>query len=330
MGWVTGTTAGGAARESEGTPLLTPALMARVRQIQIRTHRLVNTALAGGYRSTFRGQGVEFEEVRPYQPGDEVRAIDWNVTARTGEPFVKSYREERQLTIHLLVDTGLAMDFATFGETKRDAAAQLAALIAFVAVRHQDRVGLTLFGSEPGLHLEPGRRSRHTLRLVREIQSAPVSEGSSSLKEVLAAQESTLRRRSMVFVLSDFSSVGEDGTEAGDAGWSESLARLARSHDVICVRLVDRFEEELPATGLLRLLRMDDGEVAEVDGRREAERAAWSGHADRRREALGAAFRRARAEWIDVRTDGDLAAPLVRFFRRRAQARGPRRSGGPR
>ncbi len=120
--------------------------MARVRQIQIRTHKLVNTALAGGYRSTFRGQGIEFEEVRPYQPGDEIRSIDWNVTARTGEPFVKSYREERQLTIHLLVDTALEMDFATFGETKRDAASQLAALLAFVAVRHQDRVGLTLFG----------------------------------------------------------------------------------------------------------------------------------------------------------------------------------------
>ena len=160
MGWLTDSAAGVDADEAEGAPLLTPALMARVRQIQIRTHRLVNTALAGGYRSTFRGQGVEFEEVRPYQPGDEVRAIDWNVTARTGQPFVKSYREERQLTIHLLVDTALPMDFATFGETKRDAASQLAALIAFVAVRHQDRVGLTLFGAEPGLHLDPGRQSR--------------------------------------------------------------------------------------------------------------------------------------------------------------------------
>jgi uncharacterized protein (DUF58 family) len=328
LGWLTGSTASGGADEAEGAPLLSPALMARVRQIQIRTHRLVNTALAGGYRSTFRGQGVEFEEVRPYQPGDEVRAIDWNVTARTGEPFVKSYREERQLTLHLLVDTALPMDFATFGETKRDAAAQLAALIAFVAVRHQDRVGLTLFGAEPGLHLGPGRQSRHILRLVREIQSAPVTPGRSSLRSVLQDQESTLHRRAMVFVLSDFSSVDEHGLEGGSGEWVESLARLSRTHDVICVRLVDRLEEELPATGLLRLVRMEDGAVAEVDGRRESERAAWSDHATARREALGAAFRRARAEWIDVRTDGDLAAPLVRFFRRRAQARGPRRSAG--
>ncbi len=328
MGWLTGSTASGGADEVGGAPLLSPALMARVRQIQIRTHRLMNTALAGGYRSTFRGQGVEFEEVRPYQPGDEVRVIDWNVTARTGEPFVKSYREERQLTLHLLVDTALPMDFATFGETKRDAAAQLAALIAFVAVRHQDRVGLTLFGAEPGAHLGPGRQSRHILRLVREIQAAPVTPGHSSLHAVLKAQESTLRRRAMVFVLSDFSSVDLDGNEGGSKEWVETLARLSRTHDVICVRLVDRLEEELPATGLLRLVRMEDGEVAEVDGRRAVEREAWSQHARARRDALGAAFRRARAEWIDVRTDGDFAAPLVRFFRRRAQARGPRRSGG--
>lgn len=327
MGWLTGNTASGSADEAEGAPLLPPALMARVRQIQIRTHRLVNTALAGGYRSTFRGQGVEFEEVRPYQPGDEVRAIDWNVTARTGAPFVKSYREERQLTLHLLVDTALPMDFATFGETKRDAAAQLAALISFVAVRHQDRVGLTLFGAEPGLHLGPGRQSRHILRLVREIQAAPVTPGGSSLLEVLRAQESTLRRRAMVFVLSDFSSIDSEGKEAGSSEWADCLARLSRTHDVICVRLVDRLEEELPATGLLRLVRMEDGEVAEVDGRREAEREAWSAHASARRRALGKAFRKARAEWIDVRTDGDLAAPLVGFFQRRAQARGPRRSG---
>ncbi|MEM1453200.1 MAG: DUF58 domain-containing protein [Planctomycetota bacterium] len=295
-----------------------------MRQIQIRTHRLVNTALAGGYRSTFRGQGIEFEEVRPYQPGDEVRAIDWNVTARTGEPFVKSYREERQLTIHLVVDTALEMDFATFGETKRDAASQLAALLAFVAVRHQDRVGLTLFGRTPGLHLDAARHSRHVLRLVREIQAAPVTPGPSSLRLALEAQAMTLRRRAMVFVLSDFSGVGADGTERGDPGWSEALARLSRRHDVIAIRLVDRFEESLPEAGVLRLVRMEDGEVREIDGRRAETREAWASSAEARRLAIGRAFQRARAEWIDVRTDGDLAGPIVRFFRRRAMARGPR------
>ncbi len=328
MGWLTGTSASGGTDEAQGAPLLVPSLMARVRQIQIRTHKLVNTALAGGYRSTFRGQGIEFEEVRPYQPGDEIRSIDWNVTARTGEPFVKSYREERQLTIHLLVDTALEMDFATFGETKRDAASQLAALLAFVAVRHQDRVGLTLFGQEPGLHLDPGRNSRHVMRLVREIQAAPVTPGPSSLKGVLEAQLSTMHRRALMFLFSDFSGVGSDGTERGDAAWADSLARLSRRHDVIAIRLVDRFEEELPEAGILRLVRMEDGEVREVDGRRKGVREAWSSAAEARRAAIGSVFQRARVEWIDVRTDGDLAAPLVEFFHRRAQARGPRARSG--
>ncbi len=333
MGWLTGTSASGGTSESEGAPLLAPSLMARVRVIQIRTHRLVNTALAGGYRSTFRGQGIEFEEVRPYQPGDEVRAIDWNVTARTGEPFVKSYREERQLTIHLLVDTALEMDFATFGETKRDAAAQLAALIAFVAIRHQDRVGMTLFGPEPGLHLDPGRQSRHVLRLVREIQAAPITKGPSSLAAALEGQERTLKRRSMVFLFSDFASVGLDGGEDDGKGgrsadWMRSLGRLSARHDVIAVRPVDRIERELPEAGVLRLVRMADGEVAEVDGRRASVRTAWKAAADAKDAALAKVFRRARTEWIDVRTDGDLAAPLVEFFRRRVQARPAGAPGG--
>lgn len=336
MGWLTGTSAHGGSPETEGAPLLRPSLMARVRQIQVRTHRLVNTALAGGYRSTFRGQGIEFEEVRPYQPGDEVRSIDWNVTARTGEPFVKSYREERQLTIHLVLDTALEMDFATFGETKRDAASQLAALLSFVAIRHQDRVGLTLFGPEPGLHLEPGRASRHVLRLVREIQAAPVTPGPSSLLAALEGQAATLKRRSLVFLFSDFAGVDANGAElvrdaSGESrrseDWSRVLRRLGARHDVIAVRLVDRFEEELPEAGVLRLVRMGDGEMVEVDGRREAVRDAWRDAATARRAALGEVFRRARVEWIDVRTDGDIAAPLVEFFRRRGQARGPRAGG---
>lgn len=314
-----------------GVSLLAPELRARVRQIQIRTHRMVNTALAGGYRSTFRGQGLEFEEVRPYQPGDEIRSIDWNVTARTGEPFVKSYREERQLSIQLVVDTALQLDFATFGETKRDAASQVAALLAFVAMRHQDRVGLTLFGDEPGLHLDAVHGTRHVLRLVREIQAAPTSVrhgGRSSLAAALEGQVKTLTKRSLVFLFSDFHGVAADGTErdprTGERtdAWTKSLARLGARHDVIAVRLVDRFEEQLPAAGVLRLARMEDGEVGDVDGRRSSERGRWSEAADARRRALRDVFARARVEWVDVRTDGDLAAPLVRLFHQRAQGRG--------
>jgi uncharacterized protein (DUF58 family) len=143
--------------------------MARVRQIRIRTHRLVNTALSGGYRSTFRGSGLEFSDVRAYQPGDEVRRIDWNVTARTGEAFVKTYAEERELTINLIVDTSRSMDFGSGKWTKRETAAQFCALISFVAMRHQDRVGLVMFGEKPGLHLTARKGGQHVLRVVREV-----------------------------------------------------------------------------------------------------------------------------------------------------------------
>jgi uncharacterized protein (DUF58 family) len=147
-----------------GSQLLAPELMARVQQIQIRTHRLVNTALSGGYRSTFRGQGLEFSEVRAYQPGDEVRRIDWNVTARTGDAYIKTYAEERELTIHFIVDTSLSMDFGSRVRTKRETAAQFCALLSLVALRHQDRVGLTLFGAKPGLHLPSRKGTTHILR----------------------------------------------------------------------------------------------------------------------------------------------------------------------
>ena len=162
---------------SKRTTRVPREVLARVQQLRIRTHRLVDAGLSGGYRSSFRGQGIEFEEVRPYEPGDDVRTIDWRVTARTGEPYVKRYREERQLTIHLLVDTALELDFASRGRKKRDAAAALAALIGMVGARHQDRVGLTLFGPEPGEHLRPRSDGRHVMRLVRELYGAPVTAG---------------------------------------------------------------------------------------------------------------------------------------------------------
>ena len=194
-----------------GSPMLAPELFARVRSIHIRTHRLVDAALAGGYRSTFRGQGIEFEEVRPYQPGDDVRSIDWNVTARTGEPYIKTYTEERELTIQLVVDTGMPMDFGSRRWTKREAAAQLGALIAYVAMYHQDRVGLVLFGAQPGLHLPCAKGTKHILRLIREMIAAPTTWSGSDLCAVIETQQRVLHRRSLVFRISDFLSEADRG-----------------------------------------------------------------------------------------------------------------------
>lgn len=303
--------------------LLAPELRSRVRQIQIRTHRLVTTALAGGYRSTFRGAGIEFEEVRPYQPGDDVRSIDWNVTARAGEPYIKTFAEERELTIRFLVDTSRSMDFGSRRWTKREAAAQLCALLAFVALRHSDRVGLTLFGEKPGLHVDAKKGTRHALRVVREVIAAAPSGGGSDLAAILEHDERASRRRSVVFLVSDF--LEPEGSPER-APWGEALARLARRHDVIAARVVDPLEEELPKAGLLELAELESGRRVELDARSEAVRTAWRKAAQGRREALRSVLGRARVDLLELDTAGDLALPVLSLFRRRQSRYGGRRT----
>lgn len=303
--------------------LLAPELMARVRQIKIRTHRLVNTALSGGYRSTFRGSGLEFSEVRAYQPGDEVRRIDWNVTARTGDAFVKTYAEERELTINLIVDTSRSMDFGSGRWTKRETAAQFCALISFVAMRHQDRVGLVLFGDQPGLHVTPRKGGQHILRVVREVVAAAPTDGGSDFAGVLEHQLRALRRRSIVFLVSDF--LDPAGPGSAPPPWVELLAKLNRRHDVIAVHVVDPFEIELPAAGVIGLREIETRGALELDTRSSRVRQAWRSAADRRAADLQAWLSRARVERIELDTTRDLGEPILAFFRRRALRHGAAR-----
>jgi uncharacterized protein (DUF58 family) len=306
------------ARAAQDRALLTPELMARVRAIQIRTHKLVNTALSGGYRSTFRGSGIEFSEVRAYTPGDDVRRIDWNVTARTGEVFVKTYAEERELTIHLIVDQSRSMDFGSREWTKREVAAQLAALITFVALRHQDRVGLSLFGERPGLHLPAKKGGQHLLRIVREVLAARASSPGSDFGAALEQQERLLRRRSVVFLVSDFlEGPGQKGRD-----WTQPLARLGLRHDLIAVRVCDPFESELPAAGMLDFSELEGGATRELDTRLQSVRDVWAARARARREDLVATFARARADLLELDTTRDVGDCLRAFFRRRVLARG--------
>lgn len=291
--------------------LLAPELMARVQKIQLKTHRLVNTALAGGYRSTFRGGGIEFEEVRPYLPGDEVRRIDWNVTARNDEAYVKSFREERELTVDLLVDTSLTMDFGSGRYTKRESAAQFCALISLIALRHQDRVGLTLFGTESRLRLPAAKGNNHVLRVIREVVAARPERRASDVSRVIEQHLRATRRRSMVFLVSDFL-----GTE-GDAEWTDRLARLNDRHDVIAVRIVDPFEERLPRAGILQLRELGTGRLREVDTRDARVRAQWEAAASERRARLTKSLSRARVDMIELSADEDASGPVMRFFRRR-------------
>ncbi len=306
--------------------LLVPELMARVQQIHLRTHKLVNTALSGGYRSTFHGTGLEFQEVRPYQPGDDVRAIDWNVTARTGEPFIKKYAEERELTVHLLVDTSRSMDFGSARWTKHEAAAQLGALICFVAMRNQDRVGLGLFGEEPGLHLDARKGNRHVLRVIREVLAAPPSPGGSNLQAMLEHSARGLRRRGMIFLISDFlgAPMLPEECPAGAPFWGDTLEGLGRRHDVIVVRVIDPLEEKLPKAGLLQLEEIESGRPLEIDTRSKTVRREWAAAARRRKERLTSVLTRARIDSLEVSTAGDIADPLIAFFRRRIQRYGGR------
>ncbi len=297
-------------------PLLEPDLAARVQRIRVRTHRLVTTALSGGYRSTFRGQGLEFSEVRAYQPGDDVRRIDWNVTARTGSPFIKSYAEERELSIELVVDTSRAMDFGTRLRTKREAAAQFSALISFVALRNQDRVGLLLFGDQPGLHLRARKGSSHVLRIVREVLAAQPSAGHGGLGLALEHTERTLRRRSVVFVVGDFS---------GANAWVEPMRRLAIRHDVIAVRITDPLERELPRAGLVEFEDAGTRRRLEIDTDSKRVRDDWRARAEERRQRIDQDLARARADVIDLDAGGELGEPVASFFRRRVARKGGRR-----
>ena len=294
---------------------LAPELMARVRTIQVRTHKLVSSALAGAYRSNFRGTGIEFESVRPYEPGDDVRTIDWKVTARVGEAFVKTYVEDRTLILQLVVDTSRSMDFGSSEKSKREVAAEVCALLALVAGRNQDQVGLCLFADEPGLHLAPKKGQHHVLRLIREVMAAPAMGRGSSLARVLEHQLRHLKRRSLVLIVSDFL-----GTDA----WEDELARLARRHDVIAVRVFDPLEEELPPDGWLELCEIESGRRLDVDARSAGVRAAWSQAASARRGELVARLRKARVDLVEVATTGDVAEPIARCFARRAARHGRR------
>ena len=294
---------------------LAPELMARVRTIQVRTHKLVSSALAGAYRSNFRGTGIEFESVRPYEPGDDVRAIDWKVTARVGEPFIKTYVEDRTLILQLLVDTSRSMDFGSGEKSKREVAAEVCALLALVAGRNQDQVGLCLFADEPGLHLAPKKGQHHVLRLIREVMAAPAMGRGSSLARVLEHQLRHLKRRALVLIVSDF---------LGTDSWEDQLARLGRKHDVIAVRVFDPLEEELPSAGWVDLREIESGRTLDVDARSETARAHWAAAARARRTELVARLRKARTDLVEVSTAGDVAEPIARCFARRAARHGRR------
>ena len=302
-----GSTPAGAAGRSvrrPGAPRLPAELMRQVRRIEIATNRLVDQGVAGDYHSVFHGRGMEFAEVRPYQPGDEIRTIDWNVTARMGSPFVKQYVEERDLTIFLAVDVSGSLGFGSRAILKREMAAEVAGLLAFAAVRNHDRVGAALLSDRLELFLPPQRRRTHVLRMVREILDRP-ARGGTDLERGLSAVLATLKRRSVLFLLSDFVATACPST----------LKAAAARHDLVVIEIVDPRDQELPAVGPVVLRDAETGATSLVDGRRAARE-----HRQRReqeRAELALLLKKLGVDHLELRTDRPYMGTLVAFFERR-------------
>jgi len=287
-------------------------LIRKVRRIQIHTSRVTSEALAGTYHSAFRGRGVEFEEVRPYVVGDDVRTIDWNVSARAGAPHVKQFREERELCVMLAVDLSGSLDFGTRSQFKREMVAEMAATIAFSAIRNGDKVGLLAFTDRVERFVPPRKGTRHVLRIVRELLALRPQGTGTRIGEAIDEVTRIVRKRSVLFVVSDFM----------DTGWERSMSVARGRHDVIPVVVRDAAEDSLPAVGLLELEDPETGQTLVVDTTDRGVRARFAAAAAEDRAALQQAFRRMRMDAVEVQTGGDFVKPLAEGFRRREARRG--------
>lgn len=286
-------------------------LLKKVRRIQIRTAHVVNDVLAGQYHSVFRGRGMEFEEVRPYQAGDDVRTIDWNVSARFGEPYVKMFREERELTVMLLVDVSRSHEFGTAGQLKRELAAEICATLAFSAIKNNDKVGMILFTDLVEKFVPPAKGTRHVLRVVRDLlHHQPIGRG-TDLTAVFDHLGRLRMRRSVVFVVSDFQA----------ADYEASLRVARKRHDLIPITITDPRERELPNVGMIELTDAETGESVIVDTSNRNLRRAFENQTLEAVEERDRLFRRLNMDSIPATTGESFVEPMIRFFRARGKRR---------
>lgn len=306
-------------------------ILKKIRQIELRTLRLVNESLAGQYHSVFKGQGMNFEEVREYQPGDEVRAIDWNVTARMNHPFIKKFVEERELTVVLVVDLSGSGIFGSGEQTKRELAAEIASVLAFSAIRNNDKVGLILFTEEVEKYIPPKKGRRHVLRVIREILAFEPKKQGTDLDHALQFLNRVTPHRAIAVLVSDFLGQSQP-TQANIAAHlrrsavlsqtlglasASSLKQTNRKHDLVAVQIVDKYELELPPIGYIVLKDAETGEMVEVNTGDARKRKAFAERQAKAQSELKKLFTAARIDSIQLRTGEPYAGALGKFFETR-------------
>lgn len=287
-------------------------ILKKIRRIELRTRRLVDASFAGAYQSVFKGRGMNFEEVREYTPGDEIRTIDWNVTARMNVPYVKKFTEEREMTVMLLVDVSASGSYGSVENSKRELAAEVASILAFSAIQNNDKVGLILFSDEIELFIAPKKGRLHTLRLIREMLYFEPKRRGTNLAEALDYLNKVVSRRAVVFVISDFLS----------PDFTKPLTVAAKRHDLVAMPVIDPGEEELPSVGILTLEDAETGEQIDINTSNRAVANAFAAIEEKRHADLVRLFRQRRIDSIPLRTDRDYLLSLRSFFetRERRQA----------
>jgi len=287
----------------------TREILRKIRRLELRTRRLVASSFAGQYQSVFKGRGMNFEEVRPYSPGDEIRAIDWNVTARTGEPYIKKFTEEREMTVMIVLDVSASGNFGSVEESKRELAAEVAAILAFSAITNNDKVGLLLFSDRVELFIPPKKGRLHILRLIREMLFFRPKGKGTDLSGTLEYLNKVVTRRAVVFLISDFLT--------GD--FSKPLTISAKRHDMVAIPVIDPAEEMLPDVGVILLEDPETGEQIEVDTSRRVLSKGYAEMAEKRSKELFSLFRARRIDTLPLRTDKDYLPVLRSFFDRRGR-----------
>jgi len=287
--------------------MLPEELIKRIRQIQIYTSRAVDASFAGQYESVFKGRGMQFDEVREYMPGDEIRTIDWNVTARTGRPFIKRFVEEREMTVLFAVDLSASGEFGTVSKLKNELAAEFCAVLAFAAAKNNDKVGLLIFTDRIELFIPPKKGSRHILRLIRELLGFTMPKRRTNIPLALDYIAKVVRKRATVFLVSDFI----------ETGFQKPLSLLNKRHDVIAVPVRDRVEVAMPAVGLIEVQDAETGQIMLVDTSSRRFRTRYGEHSSRRFNELKNTLRSANVDLIPIATDKPYINDLIQFFHMR-------------